>query len=64
VPVYLFEAPIPTDEEPDAVYCFGVVADHPTEAKRIIRLLADAEYIGEQWEPETLAHEVDKRKLN
>lgn len=64
MPVYLFEAPVPTDDEPDAVYCFGVVADNCTEAKRIIRLLADADYIGEQWEPETLAHEVAKRRLN
>lgn len=64
MPVFLFEAPIPTDDDPEAVYCFGVIAESAPEAKRIIRLLSDAEYIGEQWEPETLAHEAFKKSLN
>lgn len=64
MPVFLFEAPIPTQEEPDAVYCFGVIAESASEAKRIIKLLAKADYIGEQWEPQTLAHEAFKKSLN
>ena len=64
MPVFLFEAPIPTDDDPKAVYCFGVIAESTGEAKRIIKLLAKAEYIGEQWEPEALAHEVAKSRLN
>lgn len=64
MPVFLFEAPIPTDDEPDAVYCFGVIASDKSEACRIIKLLAEADYVGEQWEPETLAHEVAKQRLN
>lgn len=64
MPVFLFEAPIPSPEEPDAVYCFGVIADNQRGAKRIIKLLAEAEYIGEQWEPETTSLEVFKKMLN
>lgn len=64
MPVFLFEAPIPTEEEPDAVYCFGVIASCAPEAQRIVSLLADAEYLGEQWEPETTALEVFKKHLN
>lgn len=64
MPVFLFEAPIPTEEEPDAVYCLGVIAADKDEACRIIHALSLAEYIGEQWEPETLAHDVAKMRLN
>lgn len=61
--VFLFEAPIPSPEEPDAVYCFGVLADSESDAKRIIKLLSKAEYIGEQWEPQTTALEVEIKNL-
>ena len=61
--VYLFEAPIPSPEEPDAVFCFGIIADNQMEAKRIIKLLSKAEYIGEQWEPETTEMEVEIHNL-
>lgn len=60
--VYLFEIVIDDDE--DDVFCFSLHSDDRAQARQMLALMPDAVYVGELEAPETLAHEVDKRRLH
>ena len=59
MPVFLFE--IDTDDD---VFCFGLHVDDMTQAREMLARMTTATFVGELEEPETLCHEVDKKRLH
>lgn len=59
MPVFLFE--IDTDDD---VFCFGLHVDDMAQAREMLAKMSTAIFVGELEEPETLCHEVDKKRLH
>lgn len=59
MPLYRYEI-----DDRGEVYGFSIIAPDDSTAKRLARLMGKAVYIGEAVEPETLAHQVAKARLN